>query len=392
MVHTVCKHFGICGGCEFQNLDYSQQLIDKKRYIQQLFKEFSIEHIFDVIPSVDIWYYRNKMEFIIGQQQNGKIIAGLRQKGKFYSVVDLSECKISFKNTGEILNIFKSWVENNNISTYNLFTHKGKVRYLTVKHSKTEDNIMLNLILTGTKYQMENNEKKYIDDFVRCYAQLPYISSIYVSINNAISDNAVPEEIFHVYGSKFIMEEINGLKYHIYPNIFFQTNTKCCEVLYKLLLDEIEEGNILDLYCGSGGITLQVAKHKSIDKVMGVDNSKHNILIAQENLQENGLSGDNVEFVCDNVETFVQKLLKSKFISNLSNIIVDPPRPGLSKKVKSILIDIPVNKIIYVSCNPKTLYEDLKIFIKFYKIKKLIPIDMFPHTSHIEVLCILEHK
>lgn len=392
MEHTICKHFGTCGGCEFQNLEYSQQLANKKKYLQELFKEFSIEYISDVIPSVDIWYYRNKMEFIIGKESNKRIVAGLRQKYKFYKIVDLSECKISFKDTGIILNLFKSWVSEHNLATYDLLTHKGKVRYLTVKHSKTEDKIMLNLILTGTKYQIENNEKKYIEDFIKIYKKVPNITSIYVSINNAVSDNAVAEEVYHFYGDKFIIENINNVKYHIYPNVFFQTNTKTCEVLYKLLLEEIEEGNVLDLYCGSGGITLQIAKHKSIGKVIGIDNSKENISVAQENLKENELNRDKIEFICDNVETFIQKLWKSKFISNLSNIVVDPPRPGLSKKVKSILVDIPANKIIYVSCNPNTLYEDLKIFVKFYKIKKLIPIDMFPHTPHIEVLCILEHK
>ncbi len=392
MEHTICKHFGTCGGCEFQNIDYPRQLVNKKKYIQELFKEFSVENISDVVPSVDLWYYRNKMEFIIGEENGNRIVAGLRQKGKFYKVVDLSECRISFINTGEILNIFKKWLTTHNLSAYNFFTHKGKVKYLTVKHSKTKDKIMLNLILTGTKYQIENNEQKYIDDFIKLYKELPNIASIYVSINNAISDNAVPEEMLHFYGDKFIIENVNDVKYRIYPNIFFQTNTKTCEILYKLLLEEIEEGNVLDLYCGSGGIALQVAKHKSVDKVIGIDNLKENISVAQENLKENRLNEDKIEFVCDNAETFVQKLWKSKFVSNLSNIVVDPPRPGLSKKVKSILVDIPANKIIYVSCNPKTLYEDLKTFVKFYKIKKIIPIDMFPHTPHIEVLCVLEHK
>ncbi len=391
MEQQLCKHFGVCGGCEFQNLPYLQQLSNKKKYIQELFKEFSVDYISDVVPSVDIWYYRNKMEFIIGKENN-RVVSGLRQKGKFYKIVDLSECKISYDEIGKVLNIVKSWVEENNLEPYNLLTHKGKVRYLAFKHSKTENKIMLNLVVTGTKYQIENNEKKYFDELVKLYSQLPNVDSIYVSINNLISDNATPEEVFHFYGRKFIVENVNGVNYNIYPHIFFQTNTKCCEVLYKLIIQEIEEGNTLDLYCGSGGITLQVAKYKPNGKIIGVDNSKSNILIALENLKSNNFAEDKIEFVCDNVETFVQKLWKSKFISNLSNIIVDPPRPGLSKKVKSILSDIPVNKIIYVSCNPKTLYEDLKIFIKFYKIKKLIPVDMFPHTPHIEVICVLEHK
>jgi len=229
--------------------------------------------------------------------------------------------------------------------------------------------------------------------FVERYKKLNYVSSIYLSINNKLSDNAVAEEILHLYGEKYIVEEINGVLYKIYPQTFLQTNTKCCELLYKTVLDEVEEGNILDIYCGSGGIALQIVKHKlSIDKIIGIDSSQENINTAIENCELNNCNKDIIEFVCSTAEEFVQKLWKSKFLTNLSTIVVDPPRPGLSKRVKSILLDLSVNKIIYISCNPNTLYEDLKILLKFYKIKKIVPIDMFPHTPHIEVVCVLEHK
>ncbi|MCS7228367.1 MAG: 23S rRNA (uracil(1939)-C(5))-methyltransferase RlmD, partial [Endomicrobia bacterium] len=118
---------------------------------------------------------------------------------------------------------------------------------------------------------------------------------------------------------------------------------------------------------------------------------KENIRIAEKNAQLNSCN-EKVEFVCDQVEVFILKLWKSKFITNLSTLVIDPPRPGLSKRVKNALINITANRIIYISCNPHSLYEDLKSFLKFYKIKKIIPIDMFPHTPHIEIVCVLEHK
>ncbi|MEM4368528.1 MAG: 23S rRNA (uracil(1939)-C(5))-methyltransferase RlmD [Candidatus Anstonellales archaeon] len=389
---TLCQHFGICGGCQIQNLEYDKQLLDKEHYLNQIFKDFEIENFSKMVASPYIWYYRNKMEFVVGKTKEGKIISGLREKNKFYKIVDLKECKISLPEVREILSTTKKWIEENRLEPYDLLSHKGKVRYVVVKHSKTYNKIMLNLVVTGTKYQIQNNENEIYEDAVERYKNILNVSSVYLSINNSVSDNAVPQEILHLWGEKFIRETLNGVEYLIYPSTFFQTNTKCCENLYKLILDEIIEGNTLDLYCGSGGITLQVAKHKPFGKIIGIDSSKENINNAFENLKINSLSSDMVEFVNDNVENFILKLWKSKFFSNLSNIIVDPPRPGLSKKVKNIIANLGINRIIYVSCNPKTLYEDLKSFIKFYKIKKLIPVDMFPHTSHIELICVLEHK
>ncbi len=389
---SLCQHFGICGGCQSQDIDYNLQVFQKQKFIEEKFKDFEIVELCQIIPSPQIWYYRNKMEFVVGKEKTGKIVCGLREKGKFYKIVDLAECKISFEKTSQILNIFKNWVKECSFEPYNLITHKGKVRYLVVKEAKTNNKILLNLIVTGTKYQIEHNEYNFYTSFVEEFKKIPNVASIYLSINNKLSDNAVAEEILHLYGEKYIVEEINGVLYKVYPQTFLQTNTKCCELLYKVVLDEVEEGNVLDIYCGSGGLALQIVKHKSyVDKIIGVDSSKENIDTANENCKINNCT-DNIEFVCSTAEEFIQKLWKSKFLTNLSTVIVDPPRPGLSKRVKSILLDLSVNKIIYVSCNPNTLYEDLKILLKFYKIKRLVPIDMFPHTPHVELICVLEHR
>lgn len=389
--NIVCQHFGTCGGCEYQDVSYTCQLENKQKFIQDLFQYFEIEEFKQIIPSPDIWYYRNKMEFIIGKHQTGNILAGLRQKGKFYRIVNLYDCKISFLQTGKILDVVRSWVKETRIEPYDLLSHRGKIRYLVVRQSKSEDKFMFNLVVTGTKYQIEHNDKDYYLNFIQKVKEIQNIVSVYVSVNNKISDNAVPEEMLHFYGDTCLIETVNGVKYQVYPQTFFQPNTKCCDVLYKIVLQEIVEGNILDLYCGSGGITLQIAKNNLGDKIIGVDVSRENINVAQKNAELN-MCSNKVEFVCDQVESFISKLWKSKFMTNLSTLVVDPPRPGLSKKVKNIITDLTANRIIYVSCNPQTLYEDLKSLLKFYKIKKIIPLDMFPHTPHVEVVCILEHK
>lgn len=390
---TICKHFGICGGCQYQDVDYTEQLKNKNDLLKNLFKDYDVKEFMPIIPSPQIWYYRNKMEFIIGKDKTGQVLTGLREKNKFYKIVNLKECKISFKQTNKILETVKTWIQETKITTYDLFTHQGKVRYLTVKQAKSSEKIMLILVITGTKYQLEHNEKEIFEKFVdTCKKNIPDVDSIYIAINNKISDNAVPEETLLFYGEPSITEVINGVKYEVYPSTFLQTNTVCCELLYRTVIDELVEGNTLDLYCGSGGISLQIAKYKPVGKIIGVDSSKDNIIAAEKNRILNNLPEESIEFVCELSEVFITKLWKSKFLSNLSNIIVDPPRPGLSKKVKNILSELPANKIIYISCKPESLYEDLKTFVKFYRITKIIPIDMFPHTPHIEVVCILEHK
>jgi 23S rRNA (uracil1939-C5)-methyltransferase len=389
---NLCQHFGLCGGCQTQNIDYGLQLGQKQKFIEEKFKDFEISQLYKIIASPQIWFYRNKMEFVVGKEKNGNIVSGLRQRNKFYKIVDLNECKISFEETKEVLNILKLWVKENSVEPYDLISHKGKVRYLTIKKSKTKNKILLNLIVTGTKYQVEHNEVKLYTLFVEQCKKISNINSVYLSINNKLSDNTLGEEIIHLYGEKYIVEEINNVSYKIYPQTFLQTNTKCCELLYKTILEEIDEGNVLDIYCGSGGISLQIVKHKSsVDKIIGVDSSQENVNTAIENSELNNCN-KNIEFVCSQAEEFVQKLWKSKFLTNLSTIVVDPPRPGLSKKVRSLLTELTANKIIYISCNPNSLFEDLKIINKFYKIKKLIPVDMFPHTAHIEIICVLEHR
>ncbi len=389
---SICKHFSICGGCEFQDIEYSQQLKNKQDFLKELFKEFDIKETHSIIPSCGITYYRNKMEFVVGKDKSGKVVAGLRQKGKFYKIVDLSECIISLEYVGEILKIIKEWIKENNIEPYDLITHKGKFRYIVLRHSKTTDQIMLNFVITGTKYQFEQNEKKIFLNIVDKIKKIQNLYSLYISINNKLSDNASAEEMFHLYGEKYITEVLNGIKYLIYPTIFFQTNTKTAEVMYKIIQQQIIDGNVLDIYCGSGGITLQVYNNKNANKIIGIDSSSDNIEVAKKNCILNNISEDKVEFVKDAAEVFLLKLWKSKFLSNLSTIIVDPPRAGLSKKVKYMISDLGVNRIIYISCNPETLKEDLKSFVKFYNIKKLIPIDMFPNTKHIEIICVLDHK
>lgn len=388
MVETIvnCQHFGTCGGCDYTNEQYLESLKVKQEYVKSKFQFYEVENILEIIPSVKLEYHRNKMEFAVGGQV-GNVLIGLRQKGKFNKIVDLKCCKTFHPKTVEILTIIKEWMQENNLEPYDIIKHKGKIRYVAMRHSKTFDELMLNIVITGSKYQFEYLEHKLFQSLVQKIS-LFKIVSFYICINNKLSDNALTDEVFKIYGTDFIKEKVNNIIYKIYPQTFFQTNTLTCELMYNLISSEIDGGNVLDIYCGSGGISLQVSSRAQ--KVIGIDSLKENILVANQNKELNNIS--NVEFVCENAETFVTKLLKSKFYTELSTIIIDPPRAGLSKRVCNTISELGVNKIIYVSCNIESLTQDLKLLTRFYKIKKVVPIDMFPFTKHLETIVLLEHK
>lgn len=383
----ICKHFGVCGGCDTLGIPYREYLEIKQKDAEKKFNGLVVESFSEIVPSDSIEYYRNKMEFVVGYN-NGEVVIGLREKGKFYKIVDLEECKIFYPGIKNIFEVLKNWIKEHKIQPYNLFTHKGEIRYVACKHSKTHNEIMLNIVITGSKYQFEYIQRKIFEKLISQLSEIKEIVSAYVSINNKLSDNAYSDEIFRIYGKDFIVEDINDIKYKIFPLTFFQTNTLCCKKLYGIVKEKFGGDNVIDVYCGCGGISLQLAS--KAQKVIGVDLLKENIVSASENALLNKIT--NTEFVCDNAENFLVKLSKSKFATELSTIVIDPPRAGITKRVRNALLESGVENIIYVSCNIETLVEDLKIFTKFYKIKEVIPVDMFPFTKHLELITVLKHK
>jgi 23S rRNA (uracil1939-C5)-methyltransferase len=214
------------------------------------------------------------------------------------------------------------------------------------------------------------------------------IRSAYLCVNDGLSDLAVAGKLKLIDGDERIKERISGIDYYIGPESFFQTNSYCCGSLYAAIKEEAlgMGGSALDVCCGLGGITLQVADIFS--DVTGVDISARNIEDASINARLNGI--DNVKFICEDAEKYLTGLAVSGEIKKFSVIVLDPPRAGLGKKTRLAVRDSGVENIIYVSCNPKNLAEDLKVISEAYDIEKIIPVDMFPHTRHAEVIAILK--
>jgi 23S rRNA (uracil1939-C5)-methyltransferase len=233
-----------------------------------------------------------------------------------------------------------------------------------------------------------SSDKIDIRSLVNEFRKFKKIRSVYLCVNDLLSDVAVAGQIKLIDGDERIKEMINGIDYFFGPESFFQTNSYCSSSLYAAIKEEAKGmgGSALDVCCGLGGITLQVADIFS--DVTGVDISRRNIEDALINAKLNNI--DNVYFICQDAEKYIQELTAGGAIKNFSTIILDPPRAGLSKKTRSAVRDSQVKNIIYVSCNPKNLAEDLKVLTEAYDIEKMIPVDMFPHTRHVEVIAILK--
>ncbi|MCK9594466.1 MAG: 23S rRNA (uracil(1939)-C(5))-methyltransferase RlmD [Candidatus Omnitrophica bacterium] len=387
-MRDICRHFNSCGGCDSQDQDYEKQLQFKEKYCRNLLACFNPGEIKEIIPSQPIWYFRNKMEFVFSRDSSGAII-GQREKAKFSQIIDLKECRVFIEGLDRIFDACKLWIKDFRVIPYDLRTSSGELRYISLRHSKAYGSIMAVITVALTREDFDKEKNKFFALAERLMSAAD-VRSVYLCFNKLLSDKALTDELMHLSGDDDIRENINGIDYLIGPKTFFQTNPYCCQKLYAVVRDEVKDapGTALDIFCGSAGITLQLAGNSS--RVIGVDNSAFNIANAEKNLRLNKI--DNVEFACLDADTFLAGLKESDYIEDAQVAVIDPPRVGLSKKFKKSLLDIRLKRIIYISCNPMSLREDLKLLCGSYSLERVIPVDMFPHTGHFEVVAGLRLK
>lgn len=385
----LCKHFNLCGGCSLQNLSYEEQLAKKQKTVENYLKHFDTKNINQIIPSNSITYFRNKMEYVWGRSENGEILIGMRKIGRFDKIVNIEECLLLSESSNKILQIFREWAYENNLSTYNLKTHKGFLRYLTIKEAKNTNQTLIYLVT----YPPENTEQIEKIKEIAKYMQNEFqnIKTFVWATSTRKSDVATGETQQILFGEGVIYEKLMDFKFRISPLTFFQTNPKTAESLYTYIhsmLSTQKNTTALDLYCGPGTISIFI--HDLYEKIIGIDSDYNSISDALENLKLNDVK--NCEFICSTTEEFVHRLLFSKFHVKLTTVVLDPPRAGVGKKVILNLIRLNPNRIIYVSCNLKALVNDLIHLSKFYKIDEVQPIDLFPHTEHVETVLTLTQK
>lgn len=394
-----CKYFGLCGGCKQQDLSYEKQLEYKQKQVEEIFyklggfKDFSIEPI---LPSENVFFYRNKMEFSFSDKRwltkqeissNDKLskdfALGLHIPKIYDKVLDIDECLLQSDLSNQILNFTREFFLKKNISVYSTKTHTGFLRNLVIRQSYYDNYMMVNLV---TSDEDEILLREFADNLIE---KFPAVTTVVNNISKKLSSVAVGDYEKVIYGSGFIYDKIGDYYFRISANSFFQTNTKQAEKLYQTALDfaEFKGGEIVyDLYSGAGTIAIFVSQ--KAEKVFAFESVQSAVEDAKVNAQLNNIS--NVDFISTDLYKSFLPLVEKNNLSKPDVIIIDPPRSGMHKNTVDDVIALAPQKIVYVSCNPTTQVRDIKLMVDAgYKLVKIKSVDMFPQTYHIENVALL---
>ncbi|MBL4585709.1 MAG: 23S rRNA (uracil(1939)-C(5))-methyltransferase RlmD [Flavobacteriales bacterium] len=394
-----CKYFGVCGGCKWQNLSYEKQLEFKEKHVRdamQRIGKVNVETLSPILGSEHIFNYRNKLEFSFSHRRwltneevaSGEVFEdvpslGFHVPGRWDKVLDIDECHLQADPSNGIRNRVREIALENGFSYYNLNENKGFLRNLTVRNTTTNEWMII--LSVG-----ENNEpaiKLILDTLVAEFSQL---TSVLYVVNTKSNDTITDLDIQLHSGKDHITDEMEGLKFRIGPKSFYQTNGPQAFELYKITRQFAAlTGNetVYDLYTGTGTIAQFVAKKAG--KVVGIEYVEEAIVDAKLNAELNGI--ENTSFYAgDMKDVFTSELIEKEGRPDV--VITDPPRAGMHPDVVARLNELLPNRIVYVSCNPATQARDIQLLSENYDVMKLQPVDMFPHTHHVENVALLERK
>ena len=394
-----CEHFGTCGGCKWQNMNYTSQLEFKQNEVLNNLKRIGgielAEHE-EIIGSKNEYFYRNKMEFTFSNKrwltleeiQSDAEIAdkdalGFHVPGMFDKVIDLNNCYLQKEPSNSIRLSVKKFADENGLTYFDIRNHEGLLRNLLIRTSSTNDLMVL--------VQFFEDNKKNINLLMEhIKISFPEITSLLYVINQKANDTMYDQDIICFNGKDHIMEEMDGLHFKIGAKSFFQTNSEQAKILYrktKKLAEITEKDLVYDLYTGTGTIAQYVAT--SAKKVIGIDSVEEGIKAAYENAERNKI--ENCTFYTgDMKEIFTDEFISENGTPDI--IITDPPRDGMHKKVVEQILKIGAKRIVYISCNSATQARDLSLMDNLYKVTQIQPVDMFPQTHHVENIVVLELK
>jgi 23S rRNA (uracil1939-C5)-methyltransferase len=386
-VDPVCRHFGVCGGCQIQDLDYKQQLEIKKDYLKETLRRMAgvklPEKDLSFKSSPQQYYFRNKMEYVFGY--DGTVILGLRRRSSVFEkyqhyTIAVEECPIFSKEVNELFPLVWEFNKKHRMKAYNPGQKNGDLKQLIIRESKLNGDQMITIVTRPGDFPLVQELAYEIT------SAFPKVKSFYWGTSSKDNDAAEFDDLRHLDGEKYIIEQCLGRDFQIYPGGFFQTNTKAAEVLYKEVIKLADLGGkekVIGLYCGSGVMEILLADH--CKQVIGIDSSYHSIENAKENAKLNKIS--NIFFEAGRVED----IIGSSLIRQADLLVVDPPRAGLSREGLSAICSLSCKRLIYVSCHPATLARDVKALGEHgWKVKKVSGVDMFPQIGHLEAIALLE--
>ena len=394
-----CPHFGVCGGCKWQNMGYEHQLFYKQNEVEQNLKRISkveLPPFSPILGSKKQYFYRNKMEFsfsnnkwlTLEQIKSGEVIEnrnalGFHIPGMWDKILDLDKCYLQPDPSNAIRDFVKSKAEELGLAFYNTRNQEGFLRTLMIRISSTGET----MVLIQFFHEDKKNRTLLMDAIVN---EFPKLTSLLYVINSKGNDTIYDQEVHVYHGRDYILEEMEGLQFKVNAKSFYQTNSDQAYELYKITRDFAGLSGselVYDLYTGTGTIAQFVSKNAA--KVIGVEAVPEAIEAAKENAKLNNI--DNTEFfVGDMKNVFNEAFIETNGKPDV--VITDPPRDGMHANVVGQLLNLEAEKIVYVSCNSATQARDLALLDSKYKVTKVQPVDMFPQTHHVENVVLLEKR
>lgn len=395
-----CRYFGACGGCKWQHLKYDSQLEAKRESVESALKHhggFDDLTVPAVLGADETYRYRNKMEFSFsarrwltdweiasGEELNKDFALGLHTPGQFDRVLDIHDCHLIPENVMAFVNDVRDFAVQQGWNAWHIKNHVGFLRHLVVRIAGNTDDCMANVVTSGRR----DDRMEALAGYVR--KNHPVVTTLVNTVHSGVAQTAIGEATHIVFGSGVITEKLGDFTFEIGPNTFFQTNTAQAQRLIETAIEFAgisESDSVFDLYCGCGSISLFAARRAR--KVVGIELVPEAVEAAKRNAEANGI--DNCTFVAgDMLYAFTDDFLRTYGKPDV--VIVDPPRSGIHPKVVRRLARLGASRLIYVSCNPLSQAKDLTGLTERYRITGVQPVDLFPHTHHIENIVRLELK
>ncbi|MGC8555718.1 MAG: 23S rRNA (uracil(1939)-C(5))-methyltransferase RlmD, partial [Conexivisphaera sp.] len=352
-----CPHYGVCGGCSLQHLPYGEQLEIKRERVARILGREPDE----VVPSPRIWHYRNRMDYAV----SAELAVGLRERGKWWSYVDVRTCLLQSPEADAVRNSFREFAASRRLEGYDVRRHTGRVRYLVIREGKFTGERMVGVITTEPMVEA-------LADF----SPPVRVDSLLNGVNGSLSDTSRADDVLTVRGDRTIREALAGYRFHVGLNTFFQTNSYTAELMVKMVVEEVKGfRTVYDLYSGVGTFTIPAAE--VTEYAVGVESDPQSVELARRNASENGSRAD-----------FVTARAEALGAIDADALIVDPPRAGIHPKALKLIASSAPSRIVYLSCNPARQAEDLSR-LREYSVERIILVDQFPHTPHVETIAVL---
>ncbi len=382
-VEAPCAHYPACGGCRFQDLAYETQLAAKHSWVEDSLRRIAgiaEPPLEAIVPAEEIFRYRNKMEYSFAPGPDGRPLLGLHRAGRWDEVLGIENCHLTTDLGNRIRNAVEEWALEERLAAYDQSTAEGYLRHLIVREGRNTGQVLVQLVT----HERERFDRERLIEVLNAF---PEVRSIQWTVNDTPAEvTNLPTQL--LWGEEAIEEEIGGLRFRVRPNAFLQTNTRMAERLYELARAEAGltgSETVYDLYCGIGTIGLLLAGNALT--VWGIEISEESVACAIENAELNAIG--NAAFFAGNVGQVLRELQERAGAPDL--VVVDPPRAGLAGKALKRLGEIAAPRVVYVSCNPTTLAGDVKRLTEEYgySLVRTTPVDMFPHTPHVESVSLL---